>query len=206
MNENQPQKRPPSPRELVAQKVKLEREQESLLRDLLQVLDALDHACAHWQDAEQTHMQEIALKAQSLRTKRRKPSTPSGQMQKLLCICLNKLKSWLGIKTRAAVKVPSYEQVSSPDTAMADVLTSGREGIELIRRTLLDVLNQRQVTPINSEIGQPFDPGCMYALGQQESDEIAENMVLQEVTRGYTWKNRILREAQVIVAARTGKG
>jgi molecular chaperone GrpE len=40
----------------------------------------------------------------------------------------------------------------------------------------------------------------MYALGRQESDE-PENTVIQEVVRGYLWRERVLREAQVIVSA-----
>jgi molecular chaperone GrpE len=40
----------------------------------------------------------------------------------------------------------------------------------------------------------------MHALGQQSDAVATPNTVLQEVVRGYRWKDRILREAQVIVA------
>ena len=42
----------------------------------------------------------------------------------------------------------------------------------------------------------------MYAVGRQDSQEVPENTVLQEVVRGYRWRDRILREAQVIVAVK----
>jgi molecular chaperone GrpE len=84
---------------------------------------------------------------------------------------------------------------------MTEVLGSAREGIEMIRRSLLDILKQRQVTPLEV-VGQPFDPSRMYALGRQEHEEIEENTVVQEVVRGYVWQNRILREAQVMVAVK----
>ena len=42
-----------SPRELATQKIQLRKQQEKLLTDLLTVLDDLDSAVAHWQQAEQ---------------------------------------------------------------------------------------------------------------------------------------------------------
>jgi len=40
----------------------------------------------------------------------------------------------------------------------------------------------------------------MHALGQRVEAHCAPNMVVQEVVRGYRWQDRVLREAQVIVA------
>ena len=40
----------------------------------------------------------------------------------------------------------------------------------------------------------------MHALGQQVDASVPPSTVLQEVVRGYQWKDRILREAQVIVS------
>jgi molecular chaperone GrpE len=87
------------------------------------------------------------------------------------------------------------------DTALVTALTSNQEGIEIIRRSLLAILRQRQITPIIA-LGQPFDPECMYAIAQQESDSIPANCIIQEVVRGYRIGDRILREAQVIVASK----
>ena len=71
----------------------------------------------------------------------------------------------------------------------------------MIRRELLEVLSQRQVVPLSS-LGQAFNPECMYAVGRRESESVEENIVVEEVLRGYLWQNKILREAQVIVASR----
>lgn len=94
-------------------------------------------------------------------------------------------------------------QVSEPSESVTEVLASHQQGVELIRRTLLELLRQRQVVPIEAQ-GQPFDPTLMYAVGRCESEDAKENTVFQEVVRGYMWRDRILREAQVIVAV--GKG
>jgi molecular chaperone GrpE len=44
----------------------------------------------------------------------------------------------------------------------------------------------------------------MYAVGREESASVPENTVIQEVVRGYFWGDQVLREAQVIVAAKRG--
>jgi molecular chaperone GrpE len=88
------------------------------------------------------------------------------------------------------------------DTALITALTSNREGIEMIRRSLLAILRQRQITPIVS-LGQLFNSDCMYAIAQQESDSVPANQIVQEVVRGYRQGDRILREAQVIVASKS---
>lgn len=103
-------------------------------------------------------------------------------------------KKWLEQLTQ-----PDQNDISESSSSINDILVSNQQGIALIRRSLLDVLRQRQVIPIESK-GHPFDPEKMYALGRQESDSFPENTVLQEVVRGYRWGDQVLREAQVIVA------
>lgn len=97
---------------------------------------------------------------------------------------------------------PATQPAITNDT-LRDVMVSNQQGIDLIRRSLLDVLRQRQVTPMEA-LGKPFNPEIMYAVGRQESTSVPENTVVQEVVRGYWWGDRILREAQVIVAAKQG--
>ncbi|MDJ0703778.1 MAG: nucleotide exchange factor GrpE [Leptolyngbyaceae cyanobacterium MO_188.B28] len=185
-----------SPRELAAQKVKLQREQERLFQDLLGVMDALDHACDHWRTAEQEH--DSALKASA------SPSAPETTLSlpQRLFQWGQHLLDLIGIPPKKTTSIgtdPTTEDV--PIDSMADVLASAREGVELIQKSLLEILSQRQVNPLEA-VGKPFDPEQMYALGRQEDEAAAENTVLQEVVRGYRWQNRILREAQVIVATK----
>lgn len=94
---------------------------------------------------------------------------------------------------------PAAQPANTSDL-VRDILVSNQQGIDLIRRSLLQILRQRQVTPIEA-LGKPFNPEIMYAVGRQENASVPENTVVQEVVRGYYWGDRILREAQVIVAA-----
>lgn len=96
-----------------------------------------------------------------------------------------------------------FSTQKNKNAVFMDVFVSNQQGIEVIRRSLLDLLRQRQVIPIVA-VGQPFDPTSMYAIGRQESDSLAENTVIQEVVRGYLWQDQVLREAQVMVAVNRG--
>ena len=48
--------------------------------------------------------------------------------------------------------------------------------------------------------GQVFDPNLHEAVSQQESSEVAEGHVLQQLRKGYKLRERLIRPATVIVA------
>ena len=176
-----------SPRELAAQKAQLYREQKRFLQDLLEIVDSLERACAHWQKAEQ--------KGALIRAKpTQKPATQSPTRRTWLQNLGQYFLSRWGKQPS-----PPTAQTQTESESLAEVVVSAREGVEMIRRELLEVLSQRQVVPLDS-VGQAFNPECMYAVGRQSSEEAEENTVVEEVLRGYLWQNKILREAQVIVA------
>ena len=74
-----------------------------------------------------------------------------------------------------------------------------REGVELLYKQLLDTFGRAGVVPIESE-GKPFDPHLHEALSRTEDASYVEDTVVQEVRRGYLYKDRLLRPAQVIVS------
>lgn len=182
-----------SPRELATQTAKNRRDQERLLQDLLGILDALDHACDHWHQAEQEHLQTLTPPRPQTNASLTSPSVSFFQK------CQRWLTPWRKESSRSANPEITDVAPSQETDVTHEVISSAKEGVELIRRSMLDILQQRQVVPIEVN-GQPFDPERMYALGRQESAEVEENTVIQEVVRGYVWQNRILREAQVMVA------
>jgi molecular chaperone GrpE len=73
------------------------------------------------------------------------------------------------------------------------------EGVEMVLKGLLDVLSKIGVTQI-SALGQPFDPSKHEAMAQVESDAHAPNTVVQELHKGYQFRDRLLRAALVSVA------
>lgn len=166
-----------SPRELATQTAKNRRDQERLLQDLLGILDALDHACEHWQQAEQDHVQTLS-------TPLPQPTvSPTSSSVSFFQKCQQWLMFWRKESPTSVGPAPSESAPSQETDGTREMIRSAKEGVELIRRSMLDILQQRQVVPIEVN-GQPFDPEQMYALGRQESAEVEENTVIQEVLGG----------------------
>lgn len=72
------------------------------------------------------------------------------------------------------------------------------EGIELIHNKLKGILEAHGLTEIKAK-GKPFDPRWHEAVMHQEGEE---DIVIEEIQKGYKLKDRVLRPSKVIV----GKG
>jgi molecular chaperone GrpE len=81
------------------------------------------------------------------------------------------------------------------DSNMGNLL----EGLELVRRLLSVVLEKAGVKEITAQ-GRPFDPQLHEAILVEESGAHPDNMVIEEIQRGYLLHNRVLRPAMVKVA------
>lgn len=73
-------------------------------------------------------------------------------------------------------------------------------GLQLIERQLADTLAAYGVKPVPADKGQRFDPTLHRALMEQESSEVEPGAILTPVVPGYRLHDRLLREAQVVVA------
>lgn len=87
----------------------------------------------------------------------------------------------------------------------SEALRQYREGIELLYKQLLDTLSRTGVVPIEAE-GKPFDPHFHEAISREETAEHPDNTVLKELRRGYLFKGKLLRPAQVIVSVHPPPG
>jgi molecular chaperone GrpE len=73
------------------------------------------------------------------------------------------------------------------------------EGMDRIRKQLLDVLKTEGLEPIEAK-GEKFDPYRHEALMMVESDEHDEGTVTEEVQRGYALNSRVIRFSKVLVS------
>jgi molecular chaperone GrpE len=88
--------------------------------------------------------------------------------------------------------------------ASAEMMEGGNaagvvEGVELIQRELLKVLDRAGVTRY-SALGQPFDPTRHEAIARIVRADVAPDTVVQEQLPGYLLHGRVLRAALVAVA------
>jgi molecular chaperone GrpE len=77
------------------------------------------------------------------------------------------------------------------------------DGVRIVYEHFVKVLRSRQIEPIEA-VGRPFDPNFHEALLQQPSTDVPAGMVLQEVARGYTMHERVLRPSRVVVSSGPG--
>lgn len=72
-------------------------------------------------------------------------------------------------------------------------------GVALTLRQLQDFLKKNGVEPIAAQ-GQEFDPNFHEAVARVDDGDHPENSVVEELQRGYTMHNRVLRPSMVKVA------
>jgi molecular chaperone GrpE len=82
-----------------------------------------------------------------------------------------------------------------------DAMQQYRNGVELLYRQLGGTLERLGVVPVETE-GRAFDPHVHEAISREVSAQYGENTVTRELRRGYMFKDRLLRPAQVIVSTR----
>ena len=79
-----------------------------------------------------------------------------------------------------------------------------RSGVELIYKQLLAALARLSVNPILAK-GEAFDPRYHEAIEMVETGDAPDHQVIEELQRGYKFKDRLLRPAMVKVAKNPGK-
>lgn len=73
------------------------------------------------------------------------------------------------------------------------------KGVEMILAHLYDLLKEHGVRPVES-VGKSFDPNYHEALMQVEDGKVAEHTILEELQKGYTMNDRVIRTAKVKVS------
>ncbi len=78
-----------------------------------------------------------------------------------------------------------------------------KNGFELIIKNFEKLLAEEGVKPMNSE-GEKFDPYKHEAIIIEEGrDDLPENTILEEITKGYYIKEKILRPAKVKISKKS---
>jgi molecular chaperone GrpE len=73
------------------------------------------------------------------------------------------------------------------------------EGVEIIYRQIVDTLAAQGLTPIPS-VGEIFDPSKHEAVLQEQTGNHPDNVILEELRKGYLFKDKLLRPSMVKVA------
>lgn len=74
------------------------------------------------------------------------------------------------------------------------------KGVDMIFRQFVQVLESEGLKAMET-VGQPFNPDYHQAVMQVESEEHEEGTIVEELQKGYTLKDRVLRPAMVKVSS-----
>ncbi|MBQ9141094.1 MAG: nucleotide exchange factor GrpE [Lachnospiraceae bacterium] len=74
------------------------------------------------------------------------------------------------------------------------------QGMRKIYKQMMDELDKIGVKPIEA-VGQEFDPNFHNAVMQVESDEFESGIVAQELMKGYTYRDSVVRHSMVGVVS-----
>lgn len=72
-------------------------------------------------------------------------------------------------------------------------------GVEMIYKQIMGVLEKLHVTPIEA-IGKEFDPNFHNAIMHIDDENLGENIIAEELQRGYLFKEKVIRHSLVKVA------
>ncbi len=78
-----------------------------------------------------------------------------------------------------------------------------KKGFEIIVKNFAKILSEEGVKPMNSE-GEKFDPYKHEAVIVEEGrDDLPENTILEDITKGYYLKDKVLRPAKVKISKKS---
>ncbi len=89
--------------------------------------------------------------------------------------------------------------LSATQNTNTEAAQSLQTGINMIYQQLKNTLVEAGLEEVDAA-GKAFDPNLHEAVSQQETNDVPEGQVLQQLRKGYKLRDRLLRPATVIVA------
>jgi len=77
-----------------------------------------------------------------------------------------------------------------------------KQGIKLIYEKLMKVFDEQGIKKIDA-VGKPFDVEYHEALMQRKDESVEPHTVLDEIEKGYMYKDKVIRHSKVIVSEET---
>ncbi|MDD3653934.1 MAG: nucleotide exchange factor GrpE [Desulfotomaculaceae bacterium] len=95
--------------------------------------------------------------------------------------------------------LPVLDNFERALAAEGESVESFKSGVQMIFRQLMDILEAEGLTPVLA-VGEQFDPTRHEAVLQAQTDEYPDNTIIEEFSRGYCLKDKVIRPSMVKVA------
>lgn len=94
--------------------------------------------------------------------------------------------------------IDNFERALNVDAKTVDV-ESYQKGMTMVYNSLKNILEKFEVKEIEA-IDKEFDPSYHQAVMQEEKEGTKENIVIEVLQKGYTYKDKVIRPAMVKVS------
>lgn len=94
--------------------------------------------------------------------------------------------------------IDNFERALNVDAKTTDI-ESYQKGMAMIYNSLKNILEKFEVKEIEA-IDKEFDPSYHQAVMQEEKEGTKENIVIEVLQKGYTYKDKVIRPAMVKVS------
>lgn len=107
----------------------------------------------------------------------------------------------IGAKSIIEKILPTIDNFDRAKAAVPEELKGSAyvEGIEMIYKQLMTSLEEAGLKPIEA-LGAEFDPNLHNAVMHEDNDELGENVVSEELQKGYMYRDSVVRHSMVKVA------
>lgn len=106
-----------------------------------------------------------------------------------------------GAKSVIEKILPIVDNFERGIAALSDEEKDGQfaQGVVMVYKQLMDELEKMEVKPIEA-VGKEFDPNLHNAVMHIEDENLGENTIAQELQKGYTYRDQVVRHSMVQVA------
>ncbi|NLK36777.1 MAG: nucleotide exchange factor GrpE [Epulopiscium sp.] len=107
-----------------------------------------------------------------------------------------------GIRSAVEKLLPVIDNFERALSAPGEINTeedSFYKGIQMIMKQLQEILVSMGVEEIKA-LGEKFDPNLHAAVAHEDNDAYSENEVIEELRKGYKYKDKVIRHSMVKVA------
>jgi len=116
------------------------------------------------------------------------------ETEQIKCYCTERLVTQLlEVVDELELAVEAANSSDNPQKTLV-------EGVEMTLKKLKKVLEQEGVSAIEHSEGKVFDPACHNAIAAETREDAKVCSVIEEIRKGYTMKNKVLRPCIVRVA------
>lgn len=157
-----------------------------------ELFEAMDRAKSAEESAKEANEKFLRMAAEMENLRKRHRQEQLERMQYANGELLAKLLPLLDNFDRAIEHAPTAET--------APGIEQWVDGILLVERQFRDLLESEGVLPIQS-VGKQFDPNFHQAVMAEPSPDHPDGTITQELQRGYTLNDRVLRPSMVKVAS-----